>query len=45
MNYGKTEVSRKLRRISSKAEKLTSRMIFLFVKPTGIFGEKNINKV
>ena len=32
MNYGKTEVSRKLRRISSKTEKLTSRMIFLFVK-------------
>ena len=32
MKYGKTEVSRKLRRISSKTEKLTSRMIFLFVK-------------
>ena len=32
MNYGKTEVSRKLRRISSKTEKLTSRMFFLFVK-------------
>ncbi len=32
MNYGKNEVSRKLRHISSKTEKITSRMIFLFVK-------------
>ena len=33
MNYGKNEVSRKLPgHISSKTEKITSRMIFLFVK-------------
>lgn len=32
MNYGKREVTRKLRKTSSKAEKIASKMVLLFVK-------------
>ena len=32
MNYGKNEVARKLKKSSSKTEKITSKLVLLFLK-------------